>query len=443
MRSKLDKFLDLLQVAIAPYHITFVAGHWYLQKSQIKQLSEILDEQPVNEEFVEHYEQQFAQLIGHGKGKSFASGRMAFYVLMKVLGIGRGDEVILPGFTCSVMVNAVYRIGATPIYADIDPETFGSDAKSIQKVISPRSKLIVAQHSFGIPCKIDEIIQLGKKYGIYVIEDSAISLDSSYKGTSVGNWGDAAIFSTDHTKPINTIIGGILYTNNMEIFGKVKTFSRDIPCLSSNHQKRLFQRMLLERKSYCPYKLPRTRSYEFLTSLKNRLLPKPLRFRKPIFLEEDYKKTSSSSAYPYPAKFPSFLAQLGIWELQRWSDEKFHRKDLLREYLKFIQLTSWGKYIPKGYLDKNNDIVPLRFVLSLPDADFWKRRMRQKIDIHSFWFCEPIICCPDGPKSLGYREGCCLNSEKISRNIINWPCVIAEGWKDRLLEIMKSSLNDV
>ncbi|MBI4936664.1 MAG: DegT/DnrJ/EryC1/StrS family aminotransferase, partial [Nitrosomonadales bacterium] len=183
------------------------------------------------------FEERFAGLVGAGSACSFASGRMAFYAFMKALGIGKGDEVILTAFTCSVMPNAVMKLGARPIYADMDRNTFGSSSSAIQNAITSRTRLIVAQHSFGIPCDIDLIVNLAKERGIFVVEDCAITLDSSLKGIKVGNWGDAAIFSTDHSKPLNTVIGGMLYTQNPEIHERVKRLAKISPQLSYEHQQ--------------------------------------------------------------------------------------------------------------------------------------------------------------------------------------------------------------
>ncbi len=257
--SKLKTLSHLLQLLIRPYHFGFIRGHWYLTTSQIDELSSIVVRQNPENRLVENYERSFSKLIGNGFGKSYAAGRMGFYALMKILKIGPGDEVILLAFTCSVMANAVWRVGATPIYADIDPETFGSSAPAIEQKISSRTKLIVVQHSFGIPCKIDEIVNLGQRHGIFVLEDCAITVDSLYKGISVGNWGDAAIFSTDHSKPLNTLIGGFLYTRHLNLFNKIKTFSKDLPHLEFGQQKRLFKQILIEKKYCLPRKYPRMR----------------------------------------------------------------------------------------------------------------------------------------------------------------------------------------
>ena len=114
---------------------------------------------------------------------AFASARMGFFAIMKVLGINHDDEVILLGSTCSVMVNAVLKIGAKPVFSDIDPNTFGSSLDSIEQCVSTKTKLIVAQHSFGIPCDIEPIIRFARQKNIVVVEDCALSLGSKINGT--------------------------------------------------------------------------------------------------------------------------------------------------------------------------------------------------------------------------------------------------------------------
>jgi len=173
-----------------------------------------------NPEIVRAFESSFAAIVGSGEAVSYGSGRMAFYSLMKVLGIGEGDEVILPGFTCSVMVNAILRVGATPIFSDIEEDTFGSEPKSIERSLTARTRMIVAQHTFGYPCDIEAILQIANQSGVFLVEDCATSLGTTVGGRTVGDFAHAAIFSTDHTKPINTLIGGMLYTQDQGLAGK-------------------------------------------------------------------------------------------------------------------------------------------------------------------------------------------------------------------------------
>ncbi|MEK0337941.1 MAG: DegT/DnrJ/EryC1/StrS family aminotransferase, partial [Nitrosopumilus sp.] len=165
----------------------FIQGHNYLDDVAVERIQKIVGKSSL--ETIEKFETEFAAQIGRSQAVSFAAGRMGFYALMKILGIGKCDEVILLGHTCSVMPNAVWRTDAKPVFADIDPNTFGSSAKEIEKVITFKTKMIVAQHSFGIPCKIEPIVDLARQKGIFLLEDCAITLGSKINGIQVGNFG--------------------------------------------------------------------------------------------------------------------------------------------------------------------------------------------------------------------------------------------------------------
>ena len=426
------KLYKLFYLITHEQYYGFVQGHSYLTEENILILSNMVKNFNSYEQIIKRYENEFTSLIGTGYGLSFAAGRMAFYSLMKVLNIGQGDEVILQGSTCSVMPNAVLRTGAKPVFADIDKDTFGSSAAEIEKKITPNTKLIVAQHSFGIPCKIDEIVALGRRENIFVLEDCAISFDSSIDGKKVGNWGDAAIFSTDHSKPINTLIGGFLYTKSKELYYKIQNYQENIPNLKSAHQKRLFKQLLWERKFYNP---PKYAYGMVLNILKRKLFSRNNAF---TFLEADYSNNPSdeNSSYPYPAKLPPFLAQLGIYELKRWQDEKKQRIELLDEFIKISKEKNIYQYLPNAYSDKKFEIVPLRFVFAHRDFELIKKKMSRYIDVSSFWFQRPIIVCDD-PEEFGYTYGSCKISEILGQEVINWPCVLDHKYHMQILKIFR------
>ncbi len=411
--------------------INFIQGHHYLNTEELGEIKKALrsaDDRDVTAE----YERKMAALTGEGQAVSFAAGRMAFFSLLKILNIGKGDEVILPGFTCSVMVNAVRRAGATPVFSDIDDGTFGSDAGKIEKRITGRTKLVVAQHSFGIPCDIAEIAGIAKKRGIFLVEDCAISLDSSIGGKKAGNWSDAAIFSTDHTKPLNTLIGGLLYTREKSLYEKISAFRNTLPGLDSGHQERLYEQILLEGH---------LRS-KFLARVK-RIIGKLKGKAAPVFLESDYAKLPAvSAAYPYPAKMPAFLAGLGLIELGRWNDEKSRRKNILVGYIEIMKNSPLGAYLPKAYSDPGRDITPLRFVFSYPEAEKMAAKMSRFIDTGRFWFKHPVICAAEKIEAMGYIPGSCPTSEAVGARIINWPCVVPDDLKPGILSFFRSIVND-
>ena len=232
---------------------------------------------------------------------------MAFYSLMKVLGIGEGDEVILPGFTCSVMVNAILRVGATPIFSDIEEDTFGSEPKSIERSLTARTRMIVAQHTFGYPCDIEAILQIANQSGVFLVEDCATSLGTTVGGRTVGDFAHAAIFSTDHTKPINTLIGGMLYTQDQGLAGRLRAERLILEDLSVTKQRALWNRMQLEAS----YRLPSKQRKIAVRDVLSRPFLRISRGTSP-FLDEDYLPTSKLGTYPYPTTLPSFLAFIGL-----------------------------------------------------------------------------------------------------------------------------------
>ena len=439
----LDRINDLkkkIRQFRQPYYFGFVRGHSYLTEEQVAEIKRIWETNG-NDEIIQNYEQRFAKLIGSGNALSFAAARMGFYVTLKAFGIQEKDEVILPGFTCSVMANAVMRTGAKPIYANINPHTFGSDAEEIKRKITKQTKLIVSQHSFGIPCNIAPIVELGRKLGIRVLEDCAITLDSSIMGKKVGNWGDAAIFSTDHTKPINTIIGGLVYTRDKTLYNKIKSCAMDIPQLDEAHQARLFRRFLFERSYYIPDKYSNTIIDAYFSAAKKKLKRQN---HQVTFLESDYSKPMLGSRnYPYPAKMPPFLSQIGLFELDRWPHEIENRKRMLKQYVNIISESNLKAKIPVVYLDHERDIVPLRFVFQCPNQKDTLEKMSQSIDVDWTWFRQPLVCGPNDLAVLGYRAGECSISEEVGKSIINWPCVIDSSWEDRMLIFFENVISRI
>ncbi len=410
-------FNKIFSLFYNPY-FGFINGHFYLSNVELKHLLRLIKKTQNDEQLTLEFEENFSKLIGHGKSLSFAAGRMAFYTYMKSLEIGYGDEVIIQSSNCSVMVNAVLRTGAKPIFSDINENTLGSDPKSIKSLITIKTKLIVAQHSFGIPCEIDEISNLAKQFNIKLLEDCALTVGSTFKGLTVGNWGDAALFSIDHSKPLNCMIGGMLYLNDDNIYQKIKIIRDGMPNLDEKHQLAIYNRLLFERKYYSPRKYSQGRFlemfYAFLAKIKK---------VQPAFLLDDYNRPTlpNKSYYSYPAKLPVFISQLGLYELKYFKEKKLIRKQLLEDYIKIFVTNNKSKLLPQAYFDKQNDIVPLRFIAYFPDRSSAYQYFSKILDVNSSWFQNTIIGTND-IEGMGYILGSCENSERISKKVINFPC---------------------
>jgi hypothetical protein len=409
----------------------FIKGHNYLNENGIVKLQEQLCSG--DDRVRDSYSDLFVSSLGEGQGFPLASGRMAFYLLMQTMDIKKDDEVILTGFTCSVMVNAVIKIGAKPVFSDVAPGTYGSSAISIRKAITQKTKLIVAQHTFGIPCEIDEIQKIARDNNCYLIEDCALSFGSSYKGIKLGNWGDAALFSTDHSKPINTLIGGFLYTNRKEIYTSAKRRYDDFPELSPSHQQNIFKQIVLESKYCTPKRYAQFKTLQTINYVFSKLIKK----HKTIFLENDSSSNvSEKELYPYPAKMPHFLCYLGIQEFTKWNVESVERKNILDGFVSLFADKSRLFTVPKCYYDSYNSVIPLRFVFQCHNEELIKE-LNSFLDTSWFWFKEPIIATKNNLSEFGYLKGTCPIAEEMGKTIVNLPCFFIEHYEELIMELKK------
>jgi len=160
-------------------------------------------------------ERAFAARIGMPHATAFASGRGALYAILRALGVGPGDEVIVPGFTCLVVPAAVIFAGAVPRFADIDQRTFNVDPASLADQVGSRTRVVVAQHTFGAPADLAAFRRAAPSAAI--VEDCAHSSGAAVHGTRLGAAGDAAFFSLELTKPISAGSGGVAVTGRADI----------------------------------------------------------------------------------------------------------------------------------------------------------------------------------------------------------------------------------
>ena len=168
------------------------------------------------------FENQFSHTFNADYAFSFWKARVALYAILRSLGIGSGDEVILPGYTCVMDVNPIKYVGAKPVYVDIEPDTFNMAPALIEEKITPNTKLIMAQHTYGYPCDMDQLLAIAQQHQIPVIEDCCLSLGSTYRGKQVGTLGQAAYFSFQWNKPFTTGLGGMAITNDTELADKIQ-----------------------------------------------------------------------------------------------------------------------------------------------------------------------------------------------------------------------------
>lgn len=176
------------------------------------------------------FEQEFAGRNGSRFAFSFASARSALSAAIAAVGLDPGDEVLVPGYTCVVVANAFTFAGMTPVFADIELETFGLDAGQMEGRITPRTRAVLLQHLYGLVCRdYEKILAIAGKHGLKVIEDCAQATGAEFRGVKIGNRGDAAIYSSEQSKIINTIQGGLAVTNDNAIADRLREFQNTRP----------------------------------------------------------------------------------------------------------------------------------------------------------------------------------------------------------------------
>jgi dTDP-4-amino-4,6-dideoxygalactose transaminase len=342
----------------------------------------------------------------------FFKGRVALYAILKAIGVKQGHEIIIPGFTCIVVPNAIIYLGAKPVYVDIDPWTFNIDVSKLEeKLLSSYSSLItqpkaiIVQHTFGIPAEMDKIIEIAKKYNLYVIEDSCHAIGSKYKGKEVGTFGDAAFFSSQWSKPVTTGLGGWALVNNPDLNKKIDIIYQEFLQPS-------FKESFLLRLQYLIY-------------LK---LYKPSLF---YFVQNAYRAFSrlgiaigSSSNEELECKMPQrYLKKMSAWQIALL-DKKLEEIDKYIEHRKLVKSfyeRLLKKHIKTVKLANYYEPVFLRYPVLVEN----KRKVLQeakklRIELGD-WFLSPIHPNLEGWEKVGYKRGMCPVAEKICEHVINLP----------------------
>ncbi|HMB82174.1 MAG TPA: DegT/DnrJ/EryC1/StrS family aminotransferase [Vicinamibacterales bacterium] len=179
---------------------------------------------------VDAFERQFAAWNGSRAAFAFASGRIALRAAVDALGLQPGDEVVLPGYTCVVVPNALGAAGVRPVYADIELDTYGLDKDALRRALTPRTKAVLVHHLYGYVSRdLDAVLEIAKARGLRVIEDCAQAAGAIYQGRHVGNFGDVAIFSGDPSKPFDCVQGGLATANDDELIARLTTVRRVAP----------------------------------------------------------------------------------------------------------------------------------------------------------------------------------------------------------------------
>lgn len=171
-------------------------------------------------DYIKRFEKLFSEYLGVKYSLATSSCTGAIHLALLAMGVKKGDEVILPDITWISSVEPIIYIGAKPVFVDVLPNTWCIDPKKLENAITKKTKAINVVHLYGNMAEMDDIISIAKKHGLKILEDAAEAIGSEYKGKKSGSMGDVGVFSFHGTKTISTGEGGMLVTNNKNIYEK-------------------------------------------------------------------------------------------------------------------------------------------------------------------------------------------------------------------------------
>lgn len=292
----------------------------------------------------------FENYLGSGiKAVGFNSGRIAQWAIIKALGLGSEEEVLIQDFTCVAVPNSVHWAGVKTVDVKIKPGTYNMDPEDLKKKITKNSKAVIVQHTFGQAAELDEISTICKKNNLILIEDCAHALGASYKQKLLGTFGGVAFFSLGRDKVVSSVFGGVAVTKNLQLFNRLKSIEQELP---ENNFWWVTQQLL----------------HPILTAL---FLPVyNLGLGKAALWLSQKLQLLSLAVYPqekrglkpscFPAKYSPALATLGLNQLVKLERFNVHRKSIAEIY--FQELADTDLVLPP---QSEGDIY-LRFTVSHP-----------------------------------------------------------------------------
>ncbi|HSW45145.1 MAG TPA: DegT/DnrJ/EryC1/StrS family aminotransferase [Phycisphaerae bacterium] len=361
----------------------------------------------MNRAVASDYERAFADFLGARHAFAFWKGRVALYAILRSLGIGEGDEVILPGYTCVMNVNPIMYLKARPVYVDIDPVTYNLKADLIEKSITPRTRVIIAQHTYGYAAPMDEILAIAARHGLKVVEDCCLALGSRYKGRFLGTYGIASYFSSQWNKPYTTGIGGMAITSDDTLAGRIREL------IERERQEPNFKESIMLRGQLAVYRAfvyPRTTA--LITSVFRWLTRKGL-----VVGSSDTSEFVPAMTADFFKGVSGIQVCAGLRQIRRLERGMAHRRDLADIYTRLLGRKGWT--LPAVPADQ--DPVLVRFPVRVADkAKALAAAPSHCVELGS-WFECPLHPIDTPMAAYGYEDGMCPVAERACREVVNLP----------------------
>lgn len=373
-------------------------------------------------------EAALANVLGISDVHAVDSGRNALRLALRAVGVGAGDEVLVQAFTCVSVPGPVLWLGARPIYVDIDPATFNMDPEDLRKKLSPKAKVLIVQHTFGLPANLEELIAIARERNIAVIEDCAHALGSTYRGQPVGTLGDLAIFSFGRDKVISSVFGGAVVAPHPPLRAALERLIRPLQVPPSWWVARQLLHTALaptiRSTYYCGGR------FALRSALELNMLSKALT-----------KQEKWGGQPPFaPSRLANALALRALDQLARLDAFLAHRQALAKHYMESLADVR-GIVLPTVPERRTHGF--LRFAARVQNREAAHAAARRAgIVLGDAWY--DMVVAPKGTdlRAIGYAHGSCPRAEEAAQHVINLPTspTLSVPDADRVLRVIRSSL---
>lgn len=348
---------------------------------------------------VQHW---FQEYLGTDHIYLVDSGRSALYIGLQALGITKGDEVIVPGYTCIVVTNAIRAVGAIPVLVDITDE-LNIHVDLISNAITPRTKAILAQHTFGLPADIVAIQQICTDNNIFLIEDCAHALGAHVAESPVGTFGDISFFSFGSDKIVSSVRGGALVVHDNEVAKKATTLVDALPPMPKEQ---------LRQHVYYISAFAKMKPVYAIGGKAVLLLLRKFGFTAVIMNKEEKEGTIATWA---PTKYPNILAAFVMPQLHALYAMKMKRRIIAMYYKKHLPTSV---LLPTYHTDTERTY--LHFPILVADVPAYRAFMkRHGVQVGTDWNGSPIA--PRTATQIDATEAKISKAVELSNKIVQLP----------------------
>lgn len=346
----------------------------------------------------------FREWLGITHAFAFDSGRTSLFAILSALQLQSEDEVLLQSYTCVAVPNPILWTKARPIYVDIDARTFNMSPEDLRRKITPRSRALIIQHTFGQPAPLKELLEIAKAHNLFVIEDCAHALGARYDGALVGTFGDASFFSFGRDKVLSSIFGGLLVVKDKTLAERIALYQTSLPQPNPRWIAQQLLHPLLAGIAKATFAIGLGKLLLFI-GRKTRLISQPV---------EACEKQGVAPSFLFH-RFPGALATLALHQLQKRERFQEHRTLLAARYTEGLREASFK--LPES--PANTSSAWLRYTIQTPRAaEILPEAKREQIYLGD-WYATPIA-----PSGVNYERICyheCPVASAVALTTVNLP----------------------